>query len=107
MSESRILIGQILACASAASHLLFFAYLNGKPANGPGHHIPQTYSTTASILLAGMFGLMLRISISVAFTQHLWRLLRATPIRVATIERLFTLRSSPTSLFHVDVLAKA
>jgi len=95
------------ACIIAASHLLFFLYLSGRPSDGQDHSLSQTYSTTISIMLAGMFGVMLRLGISAAFTQYLWRLLRATPISAGTIERMFILRSSPASIFYQDVLVKA
>lgn len=95
------------ACILAASHLLFFLYLSGRPSDGQDHSLSQTYSTTISIMLAGMFGIMLRLGISAAFTQYLWHLLRAKPISAATIERMFILRSSPASILFRDVLVKA
>lgn len=97
----------ILAIAISTTHFLFCWYLSGRPADGPYPHVPQTYSTTASILLANSFGLLLRISLSLSFTQYLWHILRTTLLRVSTIEQLFIMRSDPLSLFNTTVLQKA
>ncbi|CZR62770.1 uncharacterized protein PAC_12667 [Phialocephala subalpina] len=97
----------LLAIVIAVTHFLFCWYLSGRPADGPYPHVPQTYSTTASILMANSFGLLLRISLSLAFTQHLWHILRTTLLRISTIEQLFIMRSDPLSLFNTTVLQKA
>ncbi|RDA91101.1 hypothetical protein CP533_6699, partial [Ophiocordyceps camponoti-saundersi (nom. inval.)] len=84
----------------AASHFCFFWLLSGSPAEGPEPHLPQTYATTISMLLANGFGLSLKFSLSLAFTQHLWRLVRNTPLKMSTLDALFSLRQAPLALFN-------
>jgi hypothetical protein len=37
--------------------------------------------------------------LATAFTQYLWYILRTSTLKVETIEKLFTVRSSPIILF--------
>ncbi|PHH61648.1 hypothetical protein CDD81_8059 [Ophiocordyceps australis] len=102
-----MLASYLVAIVLAISHFVFFKCLSGTPAQGHGAHMEQSYVTTASMLLASAFGFFLRLSLGVAFTQHLWRLLRLMPFKVLTIESLFSLRTSPGALFDRHVMLKA
>lgn len=84
----------------AVIHLLTFKYLDGKQTDG----IPQSYVTTASSIMANLFGASLTAALAIAFTQWLWRLMRRTPTKVATIELLFTIRTNPFLLFRPAVI---
>lgn len=56
--------------------------------------------------MANVFALCVKALLSTVFTQYLWRLVRLSPLRVMTIESLFTLRRNPLSLFRTSVLRK-
>lgn len=96
-----------LACLIVVIHGLFYNYLVGKPADGPAAPVSQTYSTTVSTILSMLFGLSLRFSLGLSFTQYLWHLLRLAPLKASTIDGLFTMRSNPFLLFDPLILKKA
>jgi hypothetical protein len=73
------------------THFVFFKFLDGELADSD-HSVPQSYTVAASHLLASIFRAFLCGSLSVAFTQHLWKLLRSKSVKIATIERLFNVR---------------
>lgn len=89
-----------LALVIAVIHLLIFRYLDGKRTDG----IPQSYVTTASNIMATLFGASLIASLAIAFTQYLWQLMRKTSMKVINIERLFTIRINPFLLFNPAVV---
>lgn len=97
----------VLATSVAFTHLILFRYLSGKEADGPTRIAPQAYVTTASNILANTFGFLLRASLGIAFAQHLWRILRASALKVSTIEELFNLRSNPLVQFKFSALRAA
>lgn len=74
---------------------------------GPQRHIAQSYVTTISTILSNAFGMSLCISLSASFTQYLWRLVRTEALELSTLDRLWTLRANPFSLFSRGVLRKA
>lgn len=80
--------------------------LSGKTASGPGS-ISQSYVATLSHLLGLLFRATLCSSLAVAFTQHLWHLLKAEFIRVSSIELLFKITSDPSLLIRLDVVRTA
>lgn len=59
------------------------------------------------MLIASTFGLSLKSSLCLAFTQYLWYLLRQAPLKVSTVEALFSMRSSPKALFDSASVIKA
>lgn len=89
-----------LALMIAVTHLLIFRFLDGKRTDG----IPQTYVTTASNIMATLFGASLIAALAIAFTQYLWQLMRRTSMKVINIERLFTIRINPFLLFNPAVI---
>ncbi|BAE64006.1 unnamed protein product [Aspergillus oryzae RIB40] len=94
-----------LALALAVTHALVFHYLDGKLENDP--NIPsQTHVTAASTIVANIIGFCIRICLAAAFTQYFWHLVRASPMRLETLEFLYTMRGSPTSFFSMTVLQK-
>ncbi|PHH87090.1 hypothetical protein CDD83_9324 [Cordyceps sp. RAO-2017] len=106
-TPSLMIVSYLLAITLAVVHYCFFLAISGSAAEGPGPHLPQTYSTTISILLANGFGLALRFSLSIAFTQYLWKLVRVTPMRLSTIDNLFSLRATPTNLLDFTIVSQA
>jgi len=78
----------------AIAHLLLFRYINGKEADGPHRVAPQSYITTASNILANIFGFALRAALAIAFAQYLWHIFRVSTMKVSTIELLFTIRTN-------------
>lgn len=93
------------ALALAVTHALVFHYLDGKLENDP--NIPsQTHVTAASTIVANIIGFCIRICLAAAFTQYFWHLVRASPMRLETLEFLYTMRGSPTSFFSMTVLQK-
>lgn len=92
------------AAAIAFAHLILFKFISGKPADEPNRVAPQSYITTASNVMANGFGISLRVSLSAAFAQYLWHLLRTQPMKVSTIELLFSIRSNSFQIFKTASL---
>jgi len=99
-TKSFDLIQSNLAFAIAIAHLLLFRFIDGKEADGPHRIAPQSNISTASNILANAFGFALRGSLTIAFVQHLWHLLRVSTMKVSTIELLFSIRSNPLQIFR-------
>ncbi|KAB8219536.1 hypothetical protein BDV33DRAFT_204247 [Aspergillus novoparasiticus] len=94
-----------LALALAVTHALVFRYLDGKLENDP--NIPsQTQVTAASTIVANIISFCIRICLAAAFTQYFWHLVRVSPMRLETLEFLYTMRGSPMSFFSLTVLQK-
>ncbi|KNG87436.1 hypothetical protein ANOM_004258 [Aspergillus nomiae NRRL 13137] len=94
-----------LALALAITHALVFNYLDGKLEND--RNIPsQTYVTAASTIVANVISFCIRICLAAAFTQYFWHIVRISPMRLETLEFLYTMRGSPTSFFSLTVLQK-
>lgn len=90
----------------AFTHLGLSLYLDGQSADGKHRAAPQSYVSTASVILANGFGLSLNASLAVAFTQYLWYILRTSTLKVATIDSFFGLRANILMLFDRLVIAK-
>ncbi|OGM49451.1 hypothetical protein ABOM_001699 [Aspergillus bombycis] len=94
-----------LALALAITHVVVFRYLDGKFEDDP--NIPsQTYVTAASTIVANVISFCIRICLAAAFTQYFWHLVRISPMRLETLEFLYTMRGSPMSFFSLTVLQK-
>ncbi|KAE8158939.1 hypothetical protein BDV40DRAFT_291349 [Aspergillus tamarii] len=94
-----------LALALAITHVAVFRYLDGKLENDS--NIPsQTYVTAASTIVANVISFCIRICLAAAFTQYFWHLVRISPMRLETLEFLYTMRGSPMSFFSLTVLQK-
>lgn len=96
-----------LALLLAIAHLLFFRFIDGREADGPDRVVPQAYVTTASNILANVFGVSLRGALGVAFCQHLWHLVRASANKVSTIEDMFSVRGNPFLLLKMTLIRAA
>ena len=94
----------VLAFMIAIAHLLLFRYIDGKEADGPDRVAPQSYITTASNILANLFGFALRAALAIAFAQYLWHLFRVSTMKVSTIELLFTIRTNLFLLLRPAVI---
>jgi hypothetical protein len=90
----------------ALLHLLMFHFLDHKPTQGD-KSIPQSYVITASNILSSLFAISLNTALSFAFTQHLWQVFRKYPLKVSTVEALYTVCSNPTSFFTRQGAARA
>ncbi|TVY14894.1 hypothetical protein LARI1_G006393 [Lachnellula arida] len=93
-----------IAVMIAISHLLLFRYIDGKEADGPHRVAPQSYITTASNILANVFGFALRAALAIAFAQYLWHIFRVSTMKVSTIELLFTIRTNIFMLLRPVVI---
>ncbi|OAL47288.1 hypothetical protein IQ07DRAFT_623588 [Pyrenochaeta sp. DS3sAY3a] len=80
----------------AISHGLLFVYLNDTPTNH--RHIQQAYVTNISLLIVTTFKGCVVAAVGLAFTQHLWLVLRRQTLPVRHIEQLFSIRSNPAQL---------
>jgi len=78
-------------------------FLNGRAVE----HYPQSYVTTASTILANVFGLSLATALGAAFTLHLWHILQTSANKLDVIESLFAMRSCPFTTLHCAVLKAA
>jgi len=80
-----------------------FMFLDNKPVSS----YRQPYVTTASTILASIFGLSLQVALGTAFTQRLWSILRQSAYKLRIIENLFTMRSNPYLALRKAVLRSA
>lgn len=72
-------------------------YLDGKPTDDK-RYLAQPYVTSLSLLLVASFKTALCGSLAIAFTQHLWRVLRTNALSVSVIESLHGVRYNPLLL---------
>ncbi|KAH6675854.1 hypothetical protein B0J14DRAFT_691908 [Halenospora varia] len=97
--------------------LLVFAYIAGVGI-GVGHHFfnsfldgrladYQAWMIGAGTALAYAAKLCFALSIGIALTQHLWKLMRTGPFTLGAIDNLFDLKNDPTRLFKSELLVKA
>lgn len=91
---------------TALTHLLVLRYLDGRRSDGTGS-IPQQYVTVASILLSNVFRAALVLSLSMAFTQYLWYMMRNSSMKVSTIELLYGIRGNFLLLLYPAVISAA
>jgi hypothetical protein len=101
-----LLMSPLLALITAVVHLVFFLIMDGKPTDGE-NTISQTYVSAISQLLAKLFKVTLCASLALAFTQHLWRVLRKSLVKVSNIERLFGIRENIFLMAHPGPLKTA
>lgn len=92
------------ALALALIHLILFRVIDGREADGPFRIAPQSYIATASNIIANAFGVAIKASLAVAFSQYLWHLFRIQSMKVSTIELLFAIRSNPFQIFRAASL---
>jgi hypothetical protein len=69
-------------------------YLDGKPADDK-RYLAQRYVTSMSLLLVAAFKASLCSALAIAFTQHMWKILRNEALRVSSIESLHGVRFNP------------
>jgi hypothetical protein len=81
-------VRSLLALIDAVIYLAFFHIVNGKPASGE-HAVSQKYILPSRQLLTRLFSVDLCSSLTVAFAQHLWRVLRTDSVKVSYIELPF------------------
>lgn len=58
-----------LALVLALVHLILFRFLDERRADGPLRIAPQSYVSTASNIIANTFGIALKASLAIAFSQ--------------------------------------
>ncbi|KAH6890271.1 hypothetical protein B0T10DRAFT_485456 [Thelonectria olida] len=92
-----------IALLVAALHLVMMHSLDGKPTDD-NKYLPQPYVTTLSLLLVNVFKASLCGSLATAFTQHMWRILRAKALLVSTIELLHGVRYNPLLLTNLQII---
>jgi hypothetical protein len=78
-------------------------YLNGRPTDGD-KVLAQTYITSMSLLLVTVFKTCLCGALAIAFTQHLWKIVRHQALRVSSIESLHGVRYNPFLLGQWQIL---
>lgn len=60
--------------------------------------------STASVILSNAFGMSLKASLAIAFTQYLWYTLRISAMKISTIDSLFSIRDNVFLLFNPRVI---
>lgn len=90
----------------ALAHFLLFNHLNQKRI-GIDTRFPQSWVSSTSLILVTAFRLCLCLALGNAFTQHLWRIVRINPVKVADLERYYSMQKDPLALLHLQVLLKA
>jgi hypothetical protein len=88
---------------TALAHYLVLKYLDGRRSDGDGS-VPQQYVTVASILLSNIFRAALVLSLSVAFTQYMWHVMRTSSLKISTIEHLYGIRENFMLLLYPAVV---
>jgi len=91
------------ALLAAILHFVMMHYLDGKPTDDK-KFLAQPYVTSLSLLLVTLFKACLCGSFAIAFTQHLWRVLRIEALRISSIESLHGVRYNPFLLGHWRIL---
>ncbi|KAF2731035.1 hypothetical protein EJ04DRAFT_567215 [Polyplosphaeria fusca] len=100
---SALMLPYFFGLCIALAHLLLFSLLNQKRV-GIDTTIPQSWVSSASFVLVTTFRLCLGLALGDAFTQHLWRITRLNPIKVADLDRYYTIQREPLELLHWRVL---
>jgi hypothetical protein len=88
----------------ALAHFLYCHFLHEKRI---ADTITQERNSQINNAFTQLFSWTLAASASAAFTQLFWSYLRTKPVKVSTIDALFTLTSSPWNLFNIDGLKYA
>ncbi|KAF2502749.1 hypothetical protein BU16DRAFT_498544 [Lophium mytilinum] len=96
----------LLAWIIAVIHLTVFVFLDRKRTDGP-HSIPQSYVAALSHLLGLLFRATLCSSLTVAFTQCLWHLMRIKTVKISSIDMLFQITKNPFLLVQPEVVKTA
>jgi hypothetical protein len=78
----------------ALLHFIMMRYLDGKPTDD-SRYLAQQYVTSMSLLLVAAFKACLCSALAIAFTQHMWKILRQDALRVSSIESLHGVRFNP------------
>ena len=92
------------AFALATGHFVFFSYLDGRALRDS---LPQGWVSTISTAFVVSFRSSLAGSLGTAFTQRLWRVYRKQPMKISTIDVLYSALHSPTSLISPSFIASA
>ncbi|KAF2627128.1 hypothetical protein BU25DRAFT_411210 [Macroventuria anomochaeta] len=87
----------LIALLVAILHFVMMHYLNGKSTDDR-KYLAQPYVTSLSLLLVAIFKASLCASLAVAFTQHMWKILRHKALQVSSIESLHGVRYNPLLL---------
>ncbi|KAI9730399.1 MAG: hypothetical protein M1834_005909 [Cirrosporium novae-zelandiae] len=93
-----------LALAIGIAHLVLFHWLDGQKVT---QTIPQSYVAAISTAMVTAFRIFLVTSLVISFTQLVWQRLRGRPMKVLTIDSLFSITSNPFNFVYPDVLASA
>ena len=93
------------ALLSALGHYLLVRSLDGKLTETS--HLSQVQVSAVSILLTTTFKTALTASIGICFAQHLWFILRGNATSLATIEKLFAVRTNLLALGDFRVIWRA
>jgi succinate dehydrogenase/fumarate reductase cytochrome b subunit len=81
----------------AILHFVMMNALDGKPTDSK-RYLTQRYVTSLSLLSVAAFKASLCASLAVAFTQHLWKIMRHRALQVSSIESLHGVRYNPLLL---------
>ena len=87
------------AFSSALGHYLLVRNLNGKLVDTS--YLTQSQASAVSILFTTIFKAALMASIGICFAQHLWLILRGSPMALSTVEKLFVIRTNILALGHL------
>ena len=96
-NEHKLTMRSISGLLIAVLHLIMMKYLDGKPTDAR-KYLAQPYVSSLSLLLVASFKASLCASLAVAFTQHMWKVLRHRSLRLASIEPLHGVRYNPLLL---------
>jgi hypothetical protein len=75
-------------------HFIMMRCLDGKPTDDE-RYLAQQYVTSMSLLLVAAFKASLCSALAIAFTQHMWKILRQEALHVSSIESLHGVRFNP------------
>ncbi|KAH7109615.1 hypothetical protein B0J11DRAFT_235182 [Dendryphion nanum] len=66
--------------------------------------LSQNWTSSVAFVLVNAFRLAICFSIGVAFSQHLWRIIRITPMTIINFDRSHYMRSDIKVLLDIDIL---
>ncbi|KAH8676497.1 hypothetical protein BGZ60DRAFT_429013 [Tricladium varicosporioides] len=96
-----LIFAYIAGIGIGVGHHFFNSFLDGRLASN------QAWMIRAGTALAYGAKLCFALSIGIALTQHLWRLMRTSPFTLGAIDNLFDLKNDPARLLKSELFVKA
>lgn len=94
------------AICVAIAHFSLFKHLDQKRVR-IDTTVPQSWVASISLILVTTFRISICLSLGAAFTQRMWHIVRLNPIKVADLDKYFSMQRDALMLFCSRVLRQA